>query len=102
MPVTDGEATRRHRLVRFVRVVRGSMRFVLEIQPRFDYGRTSHTTDVTEHGLVFSTPDLTLTVHRVGPSIAATGDTDDVIKAEGLRLVRTTPTCSTRRCCSCR
>ena len=32
-------ATDRHRLVRMVRVVRGQMRFRLECQPRFDYGR---------------------------------------------------------------
>ena len=46
MPVADGPATDRHRLVRLVRVVRGSMRFVAEIQPRFDYGRKAHETDV--------------------------------------------------------
>src|SRR6266576_2560853 len=39
MPVIEGPATERHRLVRLVRVVRGQMRFVAEIQPRFDYGR---------------------------------------------------------------
>ena len=33
MPVADGPATDRHRLVRLVRVVRGSMRFVAEINP---------------------------------------------------------------------
>ena len=42
MPVLEGEATDRHRLVRLVRVVRGTMRFRMEIQPRFDYGRKPH------------------------------------------------------------
>jgi Domain of unknown function (DUF5911) len=39
MPVIEGEPTDRHRLVRHLRVARGVMRFELEIQPRFDYGR---------------------------------------------------------------
>ena len=42
MPVIEGPATRRHRLVRNIRVVRGEMRFTIEIQPRFDYGRAEH------------------------------------------------------------
>ena len=40
MPVIEGAATDRHRLVRNIRVVRGVMRFAIEIQPRFDYGAT--------------------------------------------------------------
>ena len=47
MPVAEGPATDRHRLVRLVRVVRGTMRFVAEIQPRFDYARKSHKVEVT-------------------------------------------------------
>src|SRR4051812_28894895 len=39
MPVTGGTATDRHRLVRMLRCVRGSMTFQVEIAPRFDYGR---------------------------------------------------------------
>ncbi len=39
MPVAEGPATDRHRIVRLVRVVRGTMRFVAEIEPRFDYAR---------------------------------------------------------------
>ena len=42
MPVAEGAATNRHRLVRNIRVVRGTMRFAIEIQPRFDYGRAPH------------------------------------------------------------
>ena len=45
MPVIEGAATRRHRLVRNIRVVRGEMRFAIEIQPRFDYGRKPHELD---------------------------------------------------------
>ena len=39
MPIAGERATDRHRLVRMVRVVRGQMRFRLECEPRFDYGR---------------------------------------------------------------
>jgi len=65
MPPTDRRATDTHRLVRLMRCVRGRMRFEAEIAPRFDYGRTPHETHVTEHGAVFATPALTLTVHTV-------------------------------------
>jgi GH15 family glucan-1,4-alpha-glucosidase len=56
-------ATAHHELVRRVRVVRGSMRFSLECAPRFDYGRRAHELAMAERGAVFSTPDLTLTLH---------------------------------------
>jgi len=69
MPVAEGPATDCHRLVRLVRVVRGSMRFVAEIQPRFDYARRRHETTVTPDGVVFASDDLALTVHRVGDPI---------------------------------
>src|SRR4029077_16545676 len=47
MPVAEGGATDRHRLVRNIRVVRGTMRFAIEIQPRFDYGRAAHKLELT-------------------------------------------------------
>ncbi len=64
MPPTRGTvATDRRRVVRGVRVVRGTMRFALECDPRFDYGRTGHEVEVTRQGAVFRTPDLHLTLH---------------------------------------
>lgn len=66
MPVTGTTVTRRHRLVRLVRCVRGSMTFDVEIAPRFDYGRTAHQLHITEHGAVFAADDGTnLTVHPI-------------------------------------
>ena len=41
------------------------MSFEVDIAPRFDYGRRAHRTEVTEHGAVFSTDALTLTLHSV-------------------------------------
>ena len=54
MPVAGTRATDRHRLVRQVRVVRGSMRFILDLQPRFDYARARHTVEVTGDGVRFT------------------------------------------------
>src|SRR5262249_51960567 len=71
MPIDDPTtATVHHLLVRRVRVVRGSMLFTLRCAPRFDYGRRSHELAMAAHGAVFSTPDLTLTLHT-GTSLAA-------------------------------
>ena len=59
-------ATDRHRLVRVVRCVRGQIRFEMECAPRFDYGRQPHELELTEHGAVFHTPTLQLTLHGPG------------------------------------
>jgi GH15 family glucan-1,4-alpha-glucosidase len=50
----------RHRLIRRVVVVRGEMRFMIEVQPRFDYGRAEHEIEMHPHGVVFRSPVLTL------------------------------------------
>ncbi|MGG7575663.1 glycoside hydrolase family 15 protein [Streptomyces sirii] len=65
MPVTGSTASPRHRLVRMVRCVRGSMTFEIDIAPRFDYGRLPHELHVTEQGVVFASKGLELTVHPV-------------------------------------
>jgi pentatricopeptide repeat protein len=67
MPIIEGGPTDRHRLVRHLRVARGTMRFVMEIQPRFDYGRAVHTVEVTDAGAVFRTAGgMELTLHSTG------------------------------------
>jgi len=68
MPVIEGKPTDRHRLVRHLRVARGTMRFEMEIQPRFDYGRTGHTIEQHEAGAVFRAEggDMHLTMHTAG------------------------------------
>jgi GH15 family glucan-1,4-alpha-glucosidase len=91
MPVTGGTPTDRHRLVRNIRVVRGTMRFAIEIQPRFDYARKSHKVDVTEHGVVFASDGLELALHGIAPegsSLAESGITLERV-GEGLRWTRT-------------
>lgn len=48
---------------RLVRVVRGEMEFTLECEPRFDYGREEHDGDMAEHGAVFRSGSLDLSLH---------------------------------------
>ena len=59
MPVNIGKATARHRIVRMLRVARGTMRFKLDLQPRFDYGRAKHKIDIGKHGAVMAAPPPT-------------------------------------------
>lgn len=62
MPVTGAEATDRHRLIRLVRMVRGSMRFRFHCHPRFNYGRDSYELEVHPEGDVFRSPTMDLTL----------------------------------------
>lgn len=49
-----------HRLIRRVRVVRGSMAFRMECRPAFDYAREPHRTDLLPEGACFRSRALTL------------------------------------------
>jgi GH15 family glucan-1,4-alpha-glucosidase len=72
MPITSrGYERARHRLVRRVLCVRGDMRFRIECEPAFDYGRTPHELEIDNYGAVFSTPDLTLALDSPVPLTAA-------------------------------
>ena len=66
MPVLAGRATDRHRLVRLLRVPRGTMRFAMDLQPRFGYGRQPHTLTVSDDGAMFESEGMYLTLHTVG------------------------------------
>lgn len=83
MPVVEGEATDRHRLVRLVRVVRGRMEFVGDIQPRFDYGRAPHRVEIGDDGAQFVSADQALTVHRVGDPVRHGGERAGRVEREG-------------------
>jgi GH15 family glucan-1,4-alpha-glucosidase len=58
-PRTAG-AAHRHRMIRRIVAVRGQVRFVVEVAPRFDYARVRHDVELTPHGAVFSSPGLAL------------------------------------------
>ncbi|MGB6454518.1 MAG: glycoside hydrolase family 15 protein [Streptosporangiaceae bacterium] len=91
MPIIQGGPTDRHRLVRHLRVARGTMRFVMEIQPRFDYGRAVHTVEVTDAGAVFRTAGgMELTLHSSGQRRAAADGGVAIERAgDGLRATFT-------------
>ncbi len=67
MPVIEGKPTKKHRLVRQLRVARGTMQFKVDLQPRFDFGRAKHSVELTEQGAVFRGEDgMELTLHSSG------------------------------------
>jgi GH15 family glucan-1,4-alpha-glucosidase len=93
MPIAGNRPTDRHRLVRQCRVVRGTMKFVLELQPRFDYARAKHTTEVTPDGAVFRAEGAAgeLTLHMSGTSSSSLRDQGVTMDrdGDGLRATRT-------------
>ncbi len=62
-----GEAAHRNRMVRRVVAVRGQMRFVVEVAPRFDYARGRHEVALTPHGALFRSPDIGLSLSTRHP-----------------------------------
>ena len=62
MPISNPRvATDRHRLVRLVTGIRGSVNLSMRMEPRPDYGRARYNTVVNEHGVVFEgNPKLSL------------------------------------------
>jgi GH15 family glucan-1,4-alpha-glucosidase len=68
MPIArTGKERHRHRLIRRIVCVRGGLRFRLVLEPRFNYGRDSHTTHQHEHGVVFDSDMLCLALQATTP-----------------------------------
>jgi GH15 family glucan-1,4-alpha-glucosidase len=74
MPIAGKQVTDHHRLVRQVKVVRGTMTFVADIKPRFDYGRAKHTLDITSDGFVFTAGDMHVTLNPTGGRQMSVGE----------------------------
>jgi pentatricopeptide repeat protein len=90
MPVIEGPPTDRHRLVRHLRVARGTMQFVVELQPRFNYGRSRHSFEPTDVGAVFRGEDgMHLTLHTAGQRAAGEGAPVIERVGDGLRATIT-------------
>jgi GH15 family glucan-1,4-alpha-glucosidase len=91
MPVAGARPTDRHRIVRLLRVVRGTMRFVIDVKPRFDYGREKHKLELSEDGAVFRANSMQLTLHSVGPRGTTPADMGVEVERDGddLRARRT-------------
>jgi GH15 family glucan-1,4-alpha-glucosidase len=61
MPIEHAKThTKRHRLIRAVRVVRGSLTFTLICSPAFNYARDEHAVRLSERGAVFENAALSL------------------------------------------
>ncbi|MGB2953930.1 MAG: glycoside hydrolase family 15 protein [Gaiellaceae bacterium] len=67
MPIQQGAAAHRHRLIRRALGVRGEMRFRIEVQPRFNYARDPHETIFHENGILFRSAELTLALETAIP-----------------------------------
>jgi GH15 family glucan-1,4-alpha-glucosidase len=71
------------RLIRRVVCVRGSMRFELECEPRFNYGRDRHATATSAAGASFRSPALTLTLGTSVPLRQTTAGVSAEFDLEG-------------------
>jgi GH15 family glucan-1,4-alpha-glucosidase len=89
MPVAGDTATDRHRLVRLISVVRGTMQFQIDCQPRFNYGRDPHEVDIYADGAVFRSPTLGMRVHRARFADQPPADVDIERDGDGVRAVVT-------------
>jgi GH15 family glucan-1,4-alpha-glucosidase len=89
MPVIEGAPTDRHRIVRKLRVARGTMKFELNLQPAFDYGRARHTMEITDAGARFRADGMELTVHTAGKRAAGAGGATVERSGDGLKATFT-------------
>ncbi|MEU3270599.1 glycoside hydrolase family 15 protein [Saccharomonospora sp. NPDC006951] len=67
-PLTGAAMTGRHRIVRMLRCVRGTLRFLIEVAPRFDYGRQRHEATRAGAGLLFTAGGSAIALHPVRES----------------------------------
>lgn len=85
MPIakTPGERDR-HRLIRLVTVVRGTMRFGVICRPAFDYGRAPHEVEIRPTGALFQSRELSLVLATRTPLVRrGDGVTGDFTLAQG-------------------
>src|SRR5690349_18630322 len=67
MPVGGTTEGGRHRLIRLVLCVRGTMPIRARVAPRFDYGMDPHTLTETETGVVFTASSLAIALTATVP-----------------------------------
>lgn len=89
MPVAGDTATDRHRLVRLISVVRGTMQFRIDCQPRFNYGRDPHEVEMYADGAVFRSPTLSMTVHRIRHADQPPDEVEIERDGDGVRALAT-------------
>ncbi len=89
MPIAGDHATDRHRIVRMVRVVRGQMRFRLDCEPRFNYGRDVAEVEAGPDGATFRSPTMVMNVNASRRDRRLVGPEDIVRTGQGVRALAT-------------
>src|SRR6266542_2375899 len=74
-PPRSGEAAHRHRMIRRVFAVRGQMRFVVDVAPRFDYARARHEVVLTHTARSSALPSWGSASRRAARSSSSTAAT---------------------------
>jgi GH15 family glucan-1,4-alpha-glucosidase len=92
MPVAGDRPTDRHRIVRMIRVVRGRLRFRLDCQPRFDYGRDAATVEIGPDGATFRGATMTMNVNAVRGDRRLVQEGDVERTGQGMRVYATLAT----------
>lgn len=82
MPLVAKEPEGQCSLVRHVKVVRGALAFRIECQPAFNYGRSEHQTEISEHGSLFRSSDLTLSLCTTAPLVQKGSGVESEIKLQ--------------------
>jgi GH15 family glucan-1,4-alpha-glucosidase len=73
-PATTSKSAHRPRMIRRVVAVRGEMRFMVEVAPRFDYARARHEVALVPQGARFRSPVLELSLSTRCPLEIIDGD----------------------------
>jgi GH15 family glucan-1,4-alpha-glucosidase len=89
MPVTGEHATDRHRIVRMVRVVRGQMRFRLDCEPRFNFGRDVAEVEAGPDGATFRSATMAMNVNASRHNRRLVGPGDVMRTDQGVRAFAT-------------
>jgi hypothetical protein len=91
MPIAGAQPVDTHRLVRLLRTVRGTMRFAMEVKPRFDSGRAPHKLEISGDGFVFSSNGMDLTLNPVSERTSPLAEQGLAVERAGddIRLTRT-------------
>lgn len=84
MPIaTKGEQP--NEIIRMVHVVRGNVKFVMRCQPRFNYARSAHRVELSEHCAIFSPVDDSCPPMSLYSTVPLRQDGQDAISHFGLR-----------------
>jgi pentatricopeptide repeat protein len=91
MPIESDEPgvhPTRHQIIRMVKVIRGKIRFRLECQPAFNFGRDDHTVTLLSAGAIFRSTSMKVGLVSPVPLVANQGAVEaEFTLAEGQQLI---------------